>query len=751
MAATAAQNQGVPRPVSEAIRQPVYVFEGYRLDAQRRVLHAADGRPIPLTPRLFDTLLYFVERAGQLLTKEQLMDALWPRVVVEEHNLNKTVSELRRVLGEKPGQHKFIVTKPGHGYRFVASVSLESSADASSATRHPGPEAGVTAVPRQVSAARRRWQIAALSAGALAIVFAVVGFFRPATDPVLRTTPWAAEKRGQWFPVWSPDGTEIAWATLSNATEPAELNIRGLNEPVSRPIARLPQKIPAITQWTSDGKIFFFEREGLYSISPVGALPELAVPIDYLRLGLTVPIRAAHLTRNGSTLAMLARGEDGAPAIWTATPPTATRERYEPAPFAASAYQNSPFLRFSPDGSQLLFIWYAAGRGEEAWLLPFPPDANNPPRRVLEDLPLAVGNAEFSWFPDNRHIAISTGPDQLGTLYVADTRSGKFRLLADELTGQKSVPVVSPDGSKLLFRDLAPDSDIVTLDLLTGGVTDLIATGRSEAMPSWANEANALAYITNRSGDWEIWLQQPPQAERPLITQRDFDRETLYLIAPTLSPDGARLIFDRVEAERPGARLWMSAVAGGRPELLTNDEEVEELAGSWSPDGIWYAYLAAAPGGGPRMLKKVKATGQATPETLLEGLATPGSPAPIWSSDGNWILVPNSGMTLVSADGKTKRDLRIENSACTFADDEPLLYCVRDTMPSPEHPLVKLDLHGNVLDTVVTLPRALMPSSPFGPGLRLSLTPDRSRVTYSVERTTQSLFLMEGLDTVELP
>lgn len=62
--------------MSEAIRQPVYLFEGFRLDAQRRVLYAADGQPIPLTPRLLDTLLYFVERAGELLTKEQLMQAI---------------------------------------------------------------------------------------------------------------------------------------------------------------------------------------------------------------------------------------------------------------------------------------------------------------------------------------------------------------------------------------------------------------------------------------------------------------------------------------------------------------------------------------------------------------------------------------------------------------------------------------------------------------------------------------------------
>jgi DNA-binding winged helix-turn-helix (wHTH) protein/Tol biopolymer transport system component len=102
------------------------VFEGFRLDGQRRVLFGADGELIPLTPRPFDALLYFVERPGQLLTKKQLLEAIWPRVVVEEQNLNKAISELRRALGEKPGEHRFFVTKPGHGYRFVAKVSIAS-------------------------------------------------------------------------------------------------------------------------------------------------------------------------------------------------------------------------------------------------------------------------------------------------------------------------------------------------------------------------------------------------------------------------------------------------------------------------------------------------------------------------------------------------------------------------------------------------------------------------------------------------
>ena len=107
-------------------------------------------------------------------------------------------------------------------------------------------------------------------------------------------------------------------------------------------------------------------------------------------------------------------------------------------------------------------------------------------------------------------------------------------------------------------------------------------------------------------------------------------------------------------------------------------------------------------------------------------------------------------MMLVSADGKTRRDLGIEDSVCTFADDQ-FLYCVRDTSPVEQHPLVKLDLDGNVVDTVLSFPRALAPSTAFTPGISLSLTPDRSSVTYSVESGASNLFLLEGLDTVGLP
>ena len=104
--------------------RPNYVFDGFHVDAQHRVLSRTGGEAIPLAPKVFDTLLYFVEHPGELSDKRTLLEAIWPTVVVEENNLNQAVSTLRRVLGELPGEHRFIVTEPGRGYRFVATVTL---------------------------------------------------------------------------------------------------------------------------------------------------------------------------------------------------------------------------------------------------------------------------------------------------------------------------------------------------------------------------------------------------------------------------------------------------------------------------------------------------------------------------------------------------------------------------------------------------------------------------------------------------
>src|SRR5437762_5834504 len=124
----------------------VYEFGEFRLDAARRLLWR-NGAQVPLTPRVFETLLYLVEHYDTVLDKECLMEAVWPDSIVEENNLTQNISTLRRVFGETPGSHHYIVTVPGRGYRFVADVKVrEPAADQQGQT---GPKITVEPAARE--------------------------------------------------------------------------------------------------------------------------------------------------------------------------------------------------------------------------------------------------------------------------------------------------------------------------------------------------------------------------------------------------------------------------------------------------------------------------------------------------------------------------------------------------------------------------------------------------------------------------
>lgn len=181
----------------------IYEFGDFRLDASKRLL-LRGGEPVPLTPKVFDTLLYLVEHRGTVLSKDELMAAIWPDTVVEENNLGQNISKLRGVLGESRGENRYIVTVPGRGYRFVADVK-RSTGDAS--VREPerraalhlddGMAAGATvSVFPQSSQPAGRWKSSfsiALLAGIIAAGLGVAGMYlwrartRPASGQPVRT------------------------------------------------------------------------------------------------------------------------------------------------------------------------------------------------------------------------------------------------------------------------------------------------------------------------------------------------------------------------------------------------------------------------------------------------------------------------------------------------------------------------------------------------------------------------------------
>lgn len=99
----------------------LYEFGTFRLDVTEYLLLRA-GERVPLSEKAFETLLVLVRNSGQLVSKEQLMQEVWPDTLVEGNNLDKSICALRHALGEKPAERKFIETVRRRGYRFVAEV-----------------------------------------------------------------------------------------------------------------------------------------------------------------------------------------------------------------------------------------------------------------------------------------------------------------------------------------------------------------------------------------------------------------------------------------------------------------------------------------------------------------------------------------------------------------------------------------------------------------------------------------------------
>src|SRR6202040_1278001 len=99
-------------------------FGPYRLLAAQRLLLEGD-KPVRLGSRAFDILTALIERAGEVVGKQELITRAWPKTLVEEANLKIQVSALRRALGDGQGGHRYVVTVPGRGYNFVAPVRYE--------------------------------------------------------------------------------------------------------------------------------------------------------------------------------------------------------------------------------------------------------------------------------------------------------------------------------------------------------------------------------------------------------------------------------------------------------------------------------------------------------------------------------------------------------------------------------------------------------------------------------------------------
>lgn len=105
-----------------------YDFGAFRLDTlKRNLLH--NGQDLQIKPKAFETLLFLIERRGEIVSKSELMNAVWANTFVEENNLTQQISALRKKIGEFGAGDEFIVTMPKQGYKFVQIVKETKCGD----------------------------------------------------------------------------------------------------------------------------------------------------------------------------------------------------------------------------------------------------------------------------------------------------------------------------------------------------------------------------------------------------------------------------------------------------------------------------------------------------------------------------------------------------------------------------------------------------------------------------------------------
>ena len=148
-----------------------FAFGPFRLDSTNRRL-LRDQKSISLPPKAFDTLVYLVENSGRLVSREELIQNVWPDSVVEDANLTVNISLLRKALGNRPDGRPYIETAPRKGYRFQADVTrLESET--------------VTESPLR-SGTRAVWALSAVALALLVVLAAWLFRRRPEPLPQLR-------------------------------------------------------------------------------------------------------------------------------------------------------------------------------------------------------------------------------------------------------------------------------------------------------------------------------------------------------------------------------------------------------------------------------------------------------------------------------------------------------------------------------------------------------------------------------------
>ncbi len=651
----------------------VYEFGGFRLDPLRRVLSREDGQPIALKPKVLDALLYLVEHAGEPLDKSELIEGIWPGLVVEENNLNKTISVLRRVLGETPDDHRFIVTVPGRGYRFVATVSRRAR-DA----EVPAPAVGLPSSAHGMHRQARMPGTALRYAGAVAIAAAAtLAASHFSRDQPVATAPHAVryqiESARTLNPLnlaVSPDGTQIAY--IGDAERGSALWIRPLGSLEARVVLGtegLSEK--SYPFWSANGaEIAYRTAHTLERVDVAGGLTTTIVD------GLSFYRRGAW-GADGTILYGTEKVIYRVSAAGGEPVPVTTLD-----PVAGETAHSAP--QFLPGGKHLLYkatnVDWRKGAIYVASL-----DPEERPRRLLEAsraiyvepgyIVYSQERALYARKFDARALELTGPPVQIADDLVygdsIDTSAfdvaGQtliYRAIAKEArplpllwvnrdgTTTAASPVLaprnfrlSPDSRKIVYDEGSPP-DVWILDLERGARTRLTSNPQAERGALWSPDGGSIVFDAHREGGRAIYEKRADSAlpEKLLLAAGAHD-----VAVSDWSPDGRFIVYERDSCVGCDRDIWVLPRSDGAEPYAFAATQFDEHSAVLSPDGRLLAYVTLESG-----ICEVVVQPFADSAAGKWQISANGGWAPRWSPDGRELYYFDANDSIVRVEVATE-------------------------------------------------------------------------------------------------
>ena len=568
--------------------QRSYGFGPFVVDPVKRRLWR-EGQLVPITSKTFEVLVALLEGRDHIVSKDELLTRVWPDTIVNENNLARQISSLRRALGQRPDQHDFVVTIPGHGYRFVAAVH-ELSDVVLSTPEHSDPISRPQRTERWIS----RSTLVATIGGLLLLVLAAT-----VAPMLLRPTDRHAQPRRALQRItfdaaalprdaaWAPDGQWVVYTSDRAGNADLWKQRLGDPDPIRLTTSEANESQP---QWSPDGQSIVFRSErdggGLHVVPASGGAERMIARFGYEPLwspdGTRILFQRSLVLPDLPTMYVV--GLDG-------TPPHPVR------PDVLSQF-NAVHVAWNPDGR--LSLWGTTRNGDLRFVT-LPVDGVNNgngtttqiqiPERVRQEF-AHVSTGRFVWAPSRRYIYFEgrAGDTQNVWRITVDPQTeawidGPERLTTD--AGEETKLALSPDGTRLVFTTTSSRTRLWSFPFDPGdgrvtGEPHPITSGSTGEVDFGARaDGSKIAYRTVRAGRNELWERSMSEGrERLLASSTEWK-----LVKPLWSPDGAKLAFLRCAMRDNTIAVGLLNADGSGERVLTLPGHVEMQGSDWSKDG----------------------------------------------------------------------------------------------------------------------------------------------------------------------